>query len=142
MAYATQAQMEIAAGGAARLVELSDWDSDGTADTTVIAQCLAEVDSIINSYAAAKYAVPVEDPSVAFQAIAAAEYVYWLTQKRRLVSPEDKEAHDERVAWLVKLSKGQVLPSDPTPTKSSAVKSAWVDRASDDVSRSSLEGFS
>lgn len=141
MAYATQTQMEVAAGGAARLVELADWDNDGTADAAVISQCQAEVDSMIDSYAATRYAVPIEDPSLALQSIAAGAYVYWLRQKRSLVSEEHKLEHDERTAWLVRLSKGQVLPSDPTPTKSSAVKSAWVDRGTDDVSRDGTEGF-
>lgn len=142
MAYATQAQMAVAAGGDARLLELADWDNDGEVDSSVLSQCIAEVDSMIDSYAATRYTVPVADPSVAFQAVAASEYVYWLRQKRSLVSAEHKDEHDERVAWLVRLSKGQVLPSDPTPTKSGAVKSAWVDRTTDDVSRDSLEGFS
>ena len=85
--------------------------------------------------------MPVQNPSAAFQVIAAGEYVYWLRLKRAMVSEDHKLEHEERMAWLVKLSKGQVLPSDPTPTKSSAVGSSWVDRADDDVSRTNLEGF-
>ena len=141
MAYATQTQMETAAGGAARLVQLADWDNDGSADSAVVAQCQAEVDALIDSYAGNKFDTPIADPSFAFQSIAAGEYVYWLRAKRGMVADEHKAEHDERVAWLVKLSKGQVLPCNPLPAKSSVVKSSWVDRDTDDVSRANLEGF-
>jgi phage gp36-like protein len=141
MSYATEAQMQVAAGGAVKLVEFFDWDNDGAVDAAVIAQCQVEVDAIIDSYVSTRYAAPVENPSAAFQAIAASEYVFWAQQKRGMVSQEAKDSHEERVAWLVKLSKGQVQPSDPTPAKSSAVKSAWVDRGENDVSRTNLEGF-
>jgi phage gp36-like protein len=40
VAYCTQSDLEIALGGAAVLVQLTDWDDDGVADSAVVNDCL------------------------------------------------------------------------------------------------------
>lgn len=142
MAYATTDQIQNAAGGAARLVELADFDVDGIADVAVLAQAQAEVDGVIDSYVAKRYAVPVATPSLALQAASAAEVVYWLRSKRGGVADDHRREHEERLKWFEAIAKGHAVPSDPLPTKASTARSAWVERDDDDavVSRASLEG--
>ena len=121
MAYASQSDIETAAGGAVRLVELADWDADGVADATAIAAVQAATDGWIDSYAAVRYAVPVASPTDTLIQVAAEECVYRLRQRRGMASEGDEQRHKEREAWLVHLSKGLVRPSDPAPAKSDAV---------------------
>lgn len=144
MAYATSAQIENAAGGAVELVQLADHDLDGVADTDVLAQATAEVDAMIDSYAGKRYATPISSPTVALQAVAAAEVIYWLRSKRPgLVSTDQRDQHLERVRWLEGIAKGHVVPGDPLPTQASTVRATWVARDADDeegVTRETLKG--
>lgn len=140
MTYASQSDIETAAGGAARLVELADWDADGTADAAAIAGVQAATDGWIDSYAALRYAVPIESPTATLVQVAADECVYRLRQRRGMVGEADEQRHKEREAWLVHLSKGLVRPSDPAPSKSDAVRSKVVVN-NRDVSRCTLKGF-
>lgn len=131
MAYATLAQIRTAAGGADRLVQLADHDEDGAVDAEVIAQAQAEVDGWIDSYAAKRYAVPLSAPSLAMQACAAAEVVYWLRSKRSMLTDQDVAARADRSAWLKAIASGHVVPSDPLPTPATTARSAWVERDGD-----------
>lgn len=132
MAYATLAQIRTAAGGADRLVQLADQDKDGVADADVIAQAQAEVDAVIDSYCKVRYSVPLQAPSAALQSVSAGEVVYWLRDKRpNALTETDHRNHVERLDWLAKVSKGQVVPVDADgamPAASSQQRSAWVER--------------
>lgn len=139
MAYANLAQIEIAAGGNARLVELADFDADGAADAAVIAAAQASVDGVIDSYCL-RYATPLANPSDTLRELAAAEVVYRLHEQRGNVQQDSPmhRAHLERVAWLDKVSRGLVVPSSPLPAPSSQMRSAWVER--EGITRDSLKG--
>lgn len=142
MAYATTTQIQIAAGGADRYVQLFDWDADGVADAAVVAQVQAEVDAWIDSYAGRRFAVPIASPTQVLTLAAAEEVVYRALVKRGMVAPEHTALHEQRRAWLKDLAEGRVVPSDPHPTKASTSTAAWVDRDGDsDLSRESLKGM-
>lgn len=141
MAYATITQIQIAAGGADRLVQVFDWDQDGVADAAVLAQISAEADAWIDSYAGRRFAVPIESPSQVLTLHAAEEVVYRALVKRGMASTEDDKRHEQRVQWLRDLSSGKVVPTDPQPTKASTATAAWVDRAEDDASREGWKGL-
>lgn len=141
MAYATTTQIQIAAGGAARYVQLFDWDADGVADATVVAQIQAEVDAWIDSYAGRRFAVPISSPTQALTLAAAEEVVYRALVKRGMAGPDHVQLHEVRRAWLKDLADGRVVPSDPPPARASTVTTAWVERDTDDVSREGLKGF-
>ncbi len=141
MAYASTTQIQIAAGGADRYVQVFDWDADGVADATVLAQISAEADAWIDSYAGRRYAVPIESPSQVLTLHAAEEVVYRALSKRGMAGPEADKRHEQRVQWLRDLSAGKVVPTDPPPTKASTATTAWVDRADDDTSREGWKGF-
>lgn len=143
MAYASTQQIQIAAGGAEKLAQLADFDADGMVDAAVIAQAQAEVDGWINSYAAKRYAVPLSAPSLAVQACAASEVVYWLRTKRSMITEQDVAAKADRTTWLKGLASGHVVPSDPLPAPSTTVRSAWVERDSEatgQLTRENTEG--
>lgn len=140
MAYASQTDIEMAAGGADKLVQLADWDGDGDVDATVIAAAQAYADGLIDSYARRRYATPIASPTSTLVAKAAEECIYWMRERRSIRSEDDRVSHDERIAWLRDLSNGLVRPDEPLPTKSTAVRSAIVDRSTQDVSRDGLKG--
>ncbi len=139
MAYATQTDIERAAGGNARLKELADWDNDGAIDAAAIEQCQKAADGYINSFAAVKYAVPVQSPSDTLVQFAAQECVYQLKLNRGALTEKDEDERKVRLDWLKMLSKGQVRPSDPAPPKSDAVRSETVDIRTS--WRDELEGY-
>jgi len=138
--YASTTEIQIAAGGASKLLELFDWDNDGVADAAVLAQLQLEVDSWIDSYAGRRFSVPIASPAQVLVLHAAEEVVYRARLKRGMVSEEATQGHADRVKWLEGLARGHVVPGDPLPTKASTVRSAWVSRDSDDVSRDKLRG--
>lgn len=138
MAYSTIAQIQLAAGGAAKMVEVFDHDGDGLVDDAVIVELQAQVDSWIDSYAGRRYAVPMSAPSAGCQQVAAAEVVF--RGKRGMVTQLDADLHKERQEWLEGISKGHVVPCDPPPAPSSLVKSTWVSRDDNEVSREKMRG--
>lgn len=139
MPYATTTQIQIAAGGSERFVQLFDWDGDTVADSAVVAQIQAEVDAWIDSYAGRRFAVPISAPSSVLVAHSAAEVVYRAQQRRGMASDTDREQHESRLAWLRDLAGGRVVPSEPQPTAATSVRSGWVDRT-DGLTRDGLKG--
>ncbi len=142
MPYATQAQIQIAAGGADKLVQLADWDHDGVVDADVLAQAQAAADGWIDGYARSRFATPIAVPSSTLIRVAAEEAVYWMRKQRSMLSEDDRKDHEERERWCKDLSAGRVRPDEPLPAQSTAVQSAWVDRPDEQpVSRERLQGF-
>jgi phage gp36-like protein len=138
--YATQSQIQDAAGGAERLVEIADWDNDGAVDAAAIAHGQNAADGWIDSFAALRYAVPIEDPSDTLVRFAAQEAVYQIKLSRGAVTETDETMRKVRLEWLGLLSKGKVRPSDPAPATSDAVRSKVIVNTRD-VSRANLKGF-
>jgi phage gp36-like protein len=140
MPYATQAQIQAAAGGAVKLVELADWDGDGVVDAAAIAFAQEAADGWIDSFAAGRYAVPIATPTNTLVQFAAEEAVHRLRLSRKVVDQDDKDQRELRVEWLKLLQAGKVRPSDPAPAKGTAVRSQVVvnDR---EVSREKLKGY-
>jgi len=140
MPYATQSDIQNAAGGAARLVELADWDGDGTADAEAIAFAQTAADALIDGSAGLLYDVPIVDPTNVLVMHAAKECIYQLKFARGMVAEIDAEERDQRIEWLALLRDGKIRPSNPAPAKSDAVRSAVVVN-NRDVSRENLKGY-
>ncbi len=128
MSYASTDDLEMAAGGAANLVALADWDADTVADATVIARALEAADGFIDGHLRLKI-TPVElnalraAPTPTISELAAAEAVYWLKKSRNMASPEDIAHRKERERELDLMRSGQVRPSDSPK----AQRSTWVE---------------
>lgn len=143
MSYATQAQLELAAGGADRLTSLTDWDQDTVGDATVIAEALAVADGLVDGYLRARgYNLPLANPTDTLRRVAAQEAVYWLRDSRGMVSEDHARQHEERLAWLRDVAKGAIRVDEPSAPEAMTTRSAWVSPASDKaVSRDNLKGF-
>lgn len=140
MPYATQTQIQLAAGGAERLVQLADWDNDGVVDAAVIAEAQNAADGWIDSYARSRFATPIASPSSTLVRVAAEEAVYWLRKQRGLITDDHRSDHEERERWCKDLAAGRVRPDEPLPAQSTAVRSAWVSNDDNEISREKLKG--
>lgn len=142
MAYCAQTDVEFAAGGYDRLVELTDLDAAGDVNTDVLAAAIADADAWINGYLQRRHAVPLASVPALVKAASAQETVYRLKVARRSATTEDKEQHEERLAWLRDVAKGLAsVGVDPQPTKSTSVVPEVIERSSDDfpLSREGLD---
>lgn len=140
MAYATQTDLELACGGAARLVELADWDQDGAIDAAVVTAQLEAADGWIDGYLRTRFATPIASPSATLIRVVAEEAIYLLRRRRNMVTEQDVADKTARDNWARDVSTGKVRPDEPNPAPSTAIRSAW--RASSrDTSREKLKGF-
>ncbi len=142
MAYCTRAQLEVACGGAAALLQLSDQDGNGVEDPTVVDQAMNDAAGFIDSYASRRFSVPMAT-STTLAAINARLARYYLREARRMLTESDVSSYEADIKWLVGLGNGEVLPGvEPLPPKSSIMRDAATARpASKDVSRTKLKGF-
>lgn len=151
MAYSTQADIQMAVGGAKRLLELADWDRDGVTDAAVIADVIAEADALIDSFAAKKFTVPFNPVPQMIRRCSADLAPLMCIRRRNLLSAEQQtrwdqwaSTDDKNPGWLLLLSRGVVTPgTDPSPVQSSMVvdqveTALPTDR---DTSRDKLSGY-
>lgn len=127
MGYATLSDVTLAAGGEEKLVEISDWTNSGNVDVDVVQRAIVTADAFINAYLAARYAVPVENPSDLLRSLSAQEAVYTMRQARRMLTTDDTTGRTDRERVLKALGEGRLRPSDPVPNASSAGGSAFVE---------------
>lgn len=152
MAYSTQTDLQNAAGGAERLVELADWDRDGVADPAAIADAITRADALIDSYAGKRFHVPFSPvPAIIVQHSATLARVMLARRRGQLTQDEQEEwesiagTDDRKPGWLLLLARGVVTPGgDPLPTAHSTMQNDGVESAlpSDrDAARENLAGF-
>jgi phage gp36-like protein len=144
VAYAAKTDLELAAGGAVRLLQLADYSGTGVVNADVVASAIAEAESIVNKSIQLRYNVPLLEPVPgAVRALVAREAVWLMKLARDMTTEADLVAHEERRKMLEDIGAGRMsLGVYPSPLKSSAV----VDRTSGQdetaaVSRESLKGF-
>lgn len=141
MAYATQDMIQMAAGGAERLVQLADWDGDGAIDADVIAAAQAAADGWIDSYLRTHYATPIASPTETLRRMSAAECVYWMRCSRGMqLGDHDVEGRKLRTDQLLLMQQRKLLPDDPPPVASTVAKRAVFVDSDRDVSRENLKG--
>lgn len=144
MAYATQADLEDACGGSARLVQISDWDGDRVADTARITAALTAAQSEIDTYLAKQRYVPLATPYPRVVVDLCARIArYRLAGSRGMQTEDYREDYTNDVKWLGLVADGSVkLDVDPQPTKASDRIDSYTSRpSSKDVSREKLAGF-
>lgn len=122
--YTTQADLEVAAGSKAKLLELTGETSlgSGVADPTVMGAAQAEADSFLDARVRRQYGAELPfgtTPSFAtvpplVKAIAAKEAVYVLRQYKNAVGDEDRLMRAERENQLARLDAGQDMLSPDT----------------------------
>jgi phage gp36-like protein len=143
MPYASLDELQHAAGGAERLLQLTDWNADGEPDIAAVDQALAQADAFLDQYLALRYEVPIAFPSPVLRGYAAEQAIYWLRQSRGMVGDEENRQLENRQRQLELMRDGRLRPDEPTPTSSTAVVAAFVERDPDtvEVSRHTLKGM-
>jgi len=117
MPYATDADIELAAGGEDRLRDLADWDEDQVADVDVIARASAAADAVIDGYLRLKLSAADlvrlrATPNAVLSELAAAEAIYWMKSKRNMASADDIEQRKERERQLKLMHAGSFRVDD------------------------------
>lgn len=144
MTYATLQQIQMAAGGPDKLVELADWNGDGTIDAGVVEDAQARAEGWMHGFLRLRHTVPITNPTTEGAAtlarLSADETVYILRTSRRLVGETDTEQRKERERELVEYRDGNLRIDEPMPGKSSAVAATIVTNCSP-MSREGLKGI-
>lgn len=142
--YATRADVVVAAGGTARLLQIADFDADSKEDDDLVDGALIEAEALINSYVRKKREVPLPPPVPDVIRTMAANMAVWVLKSRRDALTEgDAMMQDQRIQWLENLAAGKVdLGVNPAPAASPHNQPAATDRpTSKAVSRDNLKGF-
>ena len=145
MAYLTQAALEVAVGGSAKLIQLTDDDGNGAPDAGVIAQIVAEVDSLVDSYLHKRYAVPLAAAPTTITALVARMGARAARRRKNMPLLDDVDNEKIDREWLEGVAKGLIsLGVQPLPTASSLVVDKVGEREDSprNVTRRKLEGLS
>lgn len=152
MPYSTQADVQNACGGLTRLKQLVDWDNDGTADVAAIADAIAEVDALVDTFASKQFTVPFNPVPPIIRRTSASLAKLTLARRRRQLTQEEADEWErlagtdkQKPGWLLLLATGVVTPGgDPLPSKHGSMAVDEVDTAlpgDRDASREKLGGF-
>ncbi len=147
----TQAQLEIAAGGSADLLQLADKSRTGDLSS---ASCQAFIAEVQRAAAGQLYSILqiVFDPAdPTFQAAdfvqqnAVVIGVYWAWHKStggKAIPPEVITAKNDAVATLEKAAEGlRSLGTDKTPTSNAGAKTVTIDTTGTRILRDNMRGF-
>lgn len=146
MTYATQTQIQIAAGGSQRLVDLTDQESSGMVNASVLAEAQGKAVAWIHSHLLMRFAIPVQNLSADGAAIMARleadETVYQLiyASPSRAIGEFDEAKRKLRLDELQAIARGTMRIDEPSPTPSSAVQANIVTRVGP-ISRRGLRGI-
>lgn len=143
MAYCTQSDLELAAGGAEHLIQLCDQDDTGLLDDGKMTRAIELAQSIVDSYVSKVMAVPVASPTKALILHTALVAVYWLKKWAPSATAEDDRTYaDVVLAWLAGVGSGRIgIDADPQPpTNTDRPDGAFERSTTLDVSRKKLGG--
>jgi len=94
------------------LVQLSDFDGDGTADSTVIARAVSDAESLIDSYVGARTAVPLTTVPDQVKTLAVSLAIYYLHLGRRSVTEDIRKQYDADLRYLRDVAAGKATLGD------------------------------
>lgn len=115
MAYCTQSDIEKQLPQA-ELVQLTDDDADGSPDTGVVDEAIAEADAEIDSYLARRYEVPLDPVPVLVKKLSVDLAIWNLYSRRSVDEPIRKERYQAAVKLLQAIADGRAtLGVDPEP---------------------------
>lgn len=141
--YTTKADVQSAAGGERRLIQLTDAEGTGNFNQAELEEAQKEADALIDSYVQRRIFTPVSPVPDRLKTLAAQETVYALQVRRQLVPQEAQTRHEERVEFLRDVAGGKAsLGVEPEHTKSSAVDPEVLERSpAETVGRAALKGY-
>lgn len=145
MPYSTQMDVQIAVGGSAKLIELSDLESLGAIDSDVVAKAILDADALIDSYIGQRMKLPLATTPAVISGLSASMAARNLRRGRYngLVPDQDKLDDEADRKWLDGVSKGTItLGIDPEPAAASKIIDKAAPRDSTlAVSRERMKDF-
>jgi hypothetical protein len=138
MPYTTQQDLDDAAGGARRFLELADFDGEGAPNAALVLRAQAAADGFVDSFLRKFTAADLErlraTPTATIRRLAADETIFRLRELRQMVSESDRKSQELRRDELKEMRADRLRPDDQkTP------RAVFIDNE-DDVSREGLKG--
>jgi phage gp36-like protein len=126
MGYTTQEQLEDAAGGAERFVQLADFDGDGAIDVAMVERAVEAatgfIDKHLRKFNAADLAALRASPTPTIAWIAAEETIFRLRSYRQQVSDDDWKLQEMRQKDLAGISADTLRVGDTKSARASFVE--------------------
>ena len=109
MTYATQQDL-VDRFGELELIQLSDRESTGSIDATVVGKALADADELVDSYIAARVALPLSTVPPRLARVAGDVARYYLHADAP--TEQVRAAYKDAVAWLKDIAAGKATLGD------------------------------
>jgi phage gp36-like protein len=122
MAYTTIADLRKRLSEA-KLIQLTDYKNLGSVDPDVVTAAINSASGIIDSYAAARYALPLT-ASDQVKDIEVTLTIFKLYEGRQLVTDQVRQSYEDAIAFLKDVSAGRASldqAAAPQPTSGGAV---------------------
>lgn len=145
MAYCTVTDLEQAAGGPDRLVQIADWNKDGIADADRMALAISGADAMIDAYCNKQYLVPMSPVPPLIRDLSARIAIWRMRQPSNTIDPDTHGAcAKDDLDMLKAIKDGEIsLGVEPVPQASSMRVDAYTPAGtSRERSRAKLGGFS
>jgi phage gp36-like protein len=141
MSYIVEADLS-ARASPAQLIQLTDDEKTGVADSTRILALLVSAEAEVNSYLATRYPVPLSPVPDLVKELALDVAVYKLFARRQRVTADVRQTYEDALKKLEQIAKGVLtLGVDPPPASSTLASQGEVLTADRDFSRSAMGDF-
>ncbi len=141
MSYATEADI-IARYGQDAVTIAADRDGDGQSDEGVIDQALADAGSLIDSYLAVRYDLPLPQVPDALTRACVDIVMYQMAADCSVATEEQRRRYEQAIAYLRMLADGKAsLGLESPPAEDPRTGSAAFTSATRHFTRDTLRGF-
>lgn len=124
------------------IIRFTDDDGSGVVNTDVTDKAISGADALIDSYLAARYAVPIAPVPDILLDIAVDIAIYKISSRRSQAPEEIRTKYDDAVKWLIKVAAGTVkIPSAASAPSDQSNDAPVITTSPRIFSRDSLKGF-
>lgn len=129
--YITAADLKLATDEQ-YLIDVADDNEDGVADENVIANAVENACSIVDGYVQLSPGLPITTITGLLKNLALTIAIYLLTLRRRVMHAALRDAYNDAITQLIKISNGEVGIGDPT--KKASIRNALsANKTEDDM---------
>lgn len=140
MAYCTQSDLEGLISDA-EIIQLTDDDGAGQADSDTVARAIAGAESEINGWVGKRYAVPLDPVPPRVRDLAVDIAVYTLYSRRGRVPEDRQERYKNAVAFLKAVAEGKATLGEDTPEGTPAGTPVRLEGQTRLFDRDTMKGF-
>lgn len=115
------------------LIDVADDNEDGVADENVIASAIENACSIVDGYVQLSPGLPVTTITGMLKNLASTIAIYLLTLRRRVMHAALRDAYNDAITQLIRISNGEVGTGDPT--KATSIRNALSSNKTEDDMR-------